>query len=229
METKLTIQENTVHIFAGDAKLEGNLRVPENPTGLVVFIHGSGSSRFSPRNQYVANSLNQAGLATLLFDLLTESENQVDIMTREYRFDIKLLSFRSIATLDWIKQQPFINTLPVGLFGASTGAAAALFAAQARPEAVQCVVSRGGRPDLAMPALPDVNAATLLIVGGLDYEVLKLNQLAQQAMQNRCELVVINGATHLFEEPGTLELAAKTARDWFLQTLQIKNENHSKQ
>ncbi|MEA3404623.1 MAG: alpha/beta family hydrolase [Pseudomonadota bacterium] len=210
---------STVHIPTADAELEGDLHIPEGATGLVLFVHGSGSSRFSPRNQYVADLLNQAGLATLLFDLLTEQENQVDLQTREYRFDIDLLSRRTIAAIDWITQQPETKFLPIGLFGASTGAAAALIAAQARPKAVKCVVSRGGRPDLSMPALIEVAAPTLLIVGGLDHDVLKLNQMAQKAMQAPCELTVINGATHLFEEPGTLDLAANIAKKWFLQKL----------
>ncbi|MEA1987957.1 MAG: dienelactone hydrolase family protein [Pseudomonadota bacterium] len=213
------LEDLAVQILAGDAVLEGNLRIPASPSGLVLFVHGSGSSRFSPRNQYVAQLLNQAGLATLLFDLLTEEENQIDIITKELRFDIALLSRRTVGALDWLTHQPQIKELAVGLFGASTGAAAALFAAEARPKQVSCVVSRGGRPDLAMPVLADVSSPTLLIVGGLDYQVLQLNEMAQQSMHTECELTVIPGATHLFEEPGTLEQAAEAAKNWFVQKL----------
>ncbi|MDG6777724.1 dienelactone hydrolase family protein [Thiomicrorhabdus sp. zzn3] len=215
--------EQTVLIEAGDVQLEGILNVPsptEQAKGLVVFVHGSGSSRFSPRNHYVADLLNQAGLATLLFDLLTQEENRIDTMTREFRFDIDLLSRRTIATVDWLSEHPTLSQLSIGLFGASTGAAAALNTAKARPNEVECVVSRGGRPDLAMPSLPDVLAPTLLIVGSLDWEVLELNKQAQEAMRAHCELVTIEGATHLFEEPGTLPAAAETAKNWFIKHLQ---------
>ncbi|MDG6773271.1 dienelactone hydrolase family protein [Thiomicrorhabdus sp. ZW0627] len=205
----------TIVIDAANVKLEGILTVPQNATGLVVFVHGSGSSRFSPRNHYVANLLNQTGLATLQFDLLTAEENQVDEITREYRFDIDLLSQRTIATVDWLSEHPELGKLSIGLFGASTGAAAALNAAKARPNEVECVVSRGGRPDLAMESLPEVLAPTLLIVGSYDHEVMQLNLLAQSAMQAKCELKTVEGATHLFEEPGTLQQAATAARDWF--------------
>ncbi len=205
----------TIVIDAANVKLEGILTVPQNATGLVVFVHGSGSSRFSPRNHYVANLLNQTGLATLQFDLLTAEENQVDEITREYRFDIDLLSQRTIATVDWLSEHPELGKLSIGLFGASTGAAAALNAAKARPNEVECVVSRGGRPDLAMASLPEVLAPTLLIVGSYDHEVMQLNLLAQSAMQAKCELKTVEGATHLFEEPGTLQQAATAARDWF--------------
>lgn len=209
----------TILINAGQVQLEGLLTLPKSAKGLVLFVHGSGSSRFSTRNQYVADLLNQAGLATLLFDLLTAEENQIDVMTREYRFDIPLLSERTIATVDWLSEQPTLSKLPIGLFGASTGAAAALNTAKARHNEIECVVSRGGRPDLAMPALPEVIAPTLLIVGSLDTEVLQLNRFAKQAMKSPCKLVTIEGATHLFEEPGTLEAAAMEAREWFLTYL----------
>jgi len=209
----------TITVKAGEVELEGLLTIPKSATGLVVFVHGSGSSRFSTRNQYVAEVMNQAGLATLLFDLLTAEENKIDVITREYRFDIELLSQRTIATIDWLREQPQLQKLSIGLFGASTGAAAALNAAKARPDEVDCVVSRGGRPDLAMPAIPDVLAPTLLIVGSLDTEVLQLNQLAKQAMQTKCDLVTIDGATHLFEESGTLEAAAFAAKEWFIKYL----------
>ncbi len=209
----------TILIDAGNVQLEGILTIPKNAGGLVVFVHGSGSSRFSPRNHYVAELLNDIGLVTLQFDLLTPEENQIDEFTREYRFDIELLSQRTIATVDWLSEHPQLSKLSIGLFGASTGAAAALNAAKARPNEVECVVSRGGRPDLAMEALPDVLAPTLLIVGGFDHEVMQLNLKAQQAMKNQCELKTIEGATHLFEEPGTLEQAALAARDWFTRFL----------
>ncbi|MGW8169139.1 MAG: dienelactone hydrolase family protein [Sulfurovaceae bacterium] len=209
----------TIMIEAGEAQLEGLLTLPQSAKGLVVFVHGSGSSRFSSRNQYVAGVMNQAGLATLLFDLLTPEENQIDEITREYRFDIKLLSQRTIATIDWLGEQPELKNLSIGLFGASTGAAAALNAAEQRPNEVKCVVSRGGRPDLAMDSLPDVLAPTLLIVGSLDTEVLHLNKLAKQAMQAKCDILIIDGATHLFEESGTLQEAAEAAKQWFIKYL----------
>ncbi len=210
----------TIKIQAGTVELEGFLTVPKSATGLVVFVHGSGSSRFSQRNQYVAELFNRAGLATLLFDLLTPEENTIDTMTREYRFDIDLLSERTIATVDWITDQIPLENLSIGLFGASTGAAAALMTAKARANEIECVVSRGGRPDLAVPALPEVIAPTLLIVGSRDMDVLHLNQLAKHAMKCECELITIEGATHLFEELGTLKAAAVAAREWFLKYLE---------
>ncbi|MBO1924758.1 dienelactone hydrolase family protein [Thiomicrorhabdus sp. 6S3-12] len=213
------IPESSMQIPAGDVTLEGNLRLPDDARGLVLFIHGSGSSRFSSRNRHVAQLLNQAGLATLLFDLLTAEENQIDMLTREFRFDIPLLSDRSRYAIKYVARQPKLADLPIGLFGASTGAAAALFAAESLADKIKTVVSRGGRPDLAQPVLAKVQAPTLLIVGGLDYEVLQLNKLAQSQMHAECELTVIPGATHLFEEPGTLDLAADAARKWFLQKL----------
>jgi len=219
MTENTQIQESNIQILADDVILEANLRVPEQPKGLILFIHGSGSSRFSPRNRYVADLLNRAGLATLLFDLLTAEENQVDSITMEYRFDIELLSRRSIAAIQYIANQPALKSLPIGLFGASTGAAAALFAGHDLPDHVKTIVSRGGRPDLAMPVLSEVKPSTLLIVGGLDYEVIGLNQLAKEAMNTECELKIIPGATHLFEEPGTLDQAADAAKQWFLQRL----------
>jgi dienelactone hydrolase len=209
----------TITIKAGEINLEGLLTLPQSARGLVVFVHGSGSSRFSSRNQYVAGVMNQAGLATLLFDLLTPEENQIDEITREYRFDIELLNQRTIATIDWLREHPQFKNLSIGLFGASTGAAAALNAAKQRPSKVKCVVSRGGRPDLAMASLPNVLAPTLLIVGSLDTEVLHLNKLAKQAMQAKCDILIINGATHLFEEPGTLQEAALAAKQWFIEYL----------
>lgn len=216
-EQRLAVNE--ILIQAGPVSLPGFLTVPDQAVGLVVFVHGSGSSRFSSRNRFVAEVLNQGGLATLLFDLLTAEENAIDMVTAELRFDIGLLSERTIATVDWLAEQAELQTLPLGLFGASTGAAAALHTAAARPERVRAVVSRGGRPDLAMEALPRVQAPTLLIVGGLDHPVIEMNQAAAARLQAPWRLEIIPGATHLFEEPGTLEQAAALARDWFLQHL----------
>lgn len=210
----------TIKIQTDTVELEGFLTVPKSAMGLVVFVHGSGSSRFSQRNQYVAELFNRAGLATLLFDLLTPEENAIDVKTREYRFDIDLLSQRTIATVDWITDQQSLEKLSIGLFGASTGAAAALITAKARANEIECVVSRGGRPDLAVSALPQVIAPTLLIVGSRDTDVLHLNQLAKHAMKCECKLITIEGATHLFEELGTLKSAAVAAREWFLKYLE---------
>ncbi|MBV8982926.1 MAG: dienelactone hydrolase family protein [Acidimicrobiia bacterium] len=193
--------------------------MPEAPTGVVAFAHGSGSSRHSPRNTYVAGVLNQAGCATVLADLLTDQEEQVDLHTRQLRFDIGLLARRVTATVDWLQSASETAELAVGLFGASTGAAAAIVAAAERPEAVRAVVSRGGRPDLAGGALPQVRAPTLLIVGGLDHVVLELNQQALDLLPVEKNLVVVPGATHLFEEPGTLERVAELASAWFAQHL----------
>lgn len=208
-----------VVVQAGGVPLEGNLVIPGSAKGLVVFVHGSGSSRFSPRNQYVARVLNDGGLATLLFDLLTADENEIDMLTRELRFDIGLLSERIIATLDWLTGREEVSGLPIGLFGSSTGAAAALNAAAARPEQVSAVVSRGGRPDLAMDTLPRVRAPTLMLVGGLDYPVIDMNRAAAKAMQASCQVEIIQGATHLFGEPGKLEQVAARVREWFLEQL----------
>ena len=209
------LHEEEVTIRAGSVALEGTLRLPGPAHGLVVFAHGSGSSRFSTRNRYVAEYLNEVGLATLLFDLLTAREQEVDDRTGELRFDIGLLGGRLTGVLDWVGTQPVIRGLPVGLFGASTGAAAALNAAAARPQPVAAVVSRGGRPDLAQASLALVRAPTLLIVGGLDDVVIGLNQ--QAAAQLRCEhrLEIVPGASHLFEESGKLESVARLARSWF--------------
>ncbi len=206
-------------VQAGEISLGGYLAVPDSVQGLVVFVHGSGSSRFSPRNQYVAGIMNQGGLATLLFDLLTADENEIDMRTRALRFDIDLLSERTTAALDWLAGQKSVSDLPVGLFGSSTGAAAALNAAAVRPDQVSAVVSRGGRPDLAMEALPRVKAPTLMLVGGLDYSVIEMNERAAAAMQAPCRIEIVEGATHLFEEPGKLEQVAARARDWFLEYL----------
>ena len=195
--------------------LEGNLSLPEGARGIVLFAHGSGSSRFSPRNRYVAQLLNQARLATLLVDLLSPEEEAVDLRTAQLRFNIGLLAERLVAVTDWLVQQPDTRPLGIGYFGASTGAAAALVAAAERPKIVRAVVSRGGRPDLAGPALAHVEAPTLLIIGGSDPLVIELNRAA--LAQLRCEkrLVIVPGATHLFEEPGTLDEVARLARQWF--------------
>lgn len=221
--TRQPNQENEgrlVRVAAGQVTLEGNLAIPEGAQGIVLFAHGSGSSRFSPRNRYVAGVLRQGGLATLLIDLLTEEEEAVDIRTRHLRFDIGLLAQRLIGATDWLMQQPESRRLRIGYFGSSTGAAAALVAAAERPDAVGAVVSRGGRPDLAGPALPRVQAPTLLIVGGNDVPVIGLNRdaLAQLRLDEK-ELTIVPGATHLFEEPGALEEVARLARRWFQRYL----------
>jgi putative phosphoribosyl transferase len=202
-----------------DVRLGGLLSVPPEAGGIVVFVHGSGSSRFSPRNRFVARLLNASGLATLLFDLLTAEEQQEDELTARLRFDLDLLGDRTTQTLDWLAQQEQLARLPVGLFGASTGAAAALRAAADRPRQVFAVVSRGGRPDLALDVVPEVSAPVLLIVGELDVPVIEMNRHAAAAMQCECRLEIVAGATHLFEEPGTLETAAALARDWFINHL----------
>jgi dienelactone hydrolase len=215
----MTVREGEVSVASAGAELAGLLTLPDPAVGLVLFAHGSGSSRFSRRNRYVAGVLVEAGLATLLFDLLTDAEERVDALDRSIRFDIPLLSRRLIGAIDWAGQQPQLVGLPIGLFGASTGAAAALAAAAARPDPVAAVVSRGGRPDLAPEALPQVTSPTLLIVGGEDRDVLRLNRQAAQHLHAAHALAVVPGATHLFEEPGALEQAAHLARDWFLQQL----------
>ncbi|AJY28307.1 dienelactone hydrolase [Burkholderia thailandensis 34] len=213
----MQIQE--VRIPIGKVELNGLLAVPERASGIVVFAHGSGSSRLSPRNQEVAAVLQRAGLATLLFDLLTIEEQRRDAVTAEYRFAIAFLARRLVSALDWLHERPDVGGLPVGLFGASTGAAAALIAANARGRAVRAVVSRGGRPDLAGDALPRVRVPTLLIVGERDDEVLRLNRVAAGWLIGESKLVVVPGATHLFEEPGTLDEVARVAADWFVAHL----------
>ena len=214
-----TVQQRAVEIPADGVRLAGDLVVPPAARGIVVFAHGSGSGRFSPRNRAVAEVLARAGLATLLMDLLTEQEEAVDLRTRHLRFDIGLLGRRVVATVDWLASEPSTSELPVGCFGASTGAAAALIAAAERPARVGAVVSRGGRPDLAGDALRRVRAPTLLIVGGNDPEVLRLNEEALAALSGEARLEVVPGAGHLFEEPGALERVALLARDWFLRHL----------
>lgn len=205
---------SSVHIEVGRALIEGDLVVPLDAAGLVVFAHGSGSSRFSARNRSVAQVLADGGFATLLLDLLTQEEEAVDLRTMEYRFDIGRLGRRVVAALDWAAARPDLASLHPACFGASTGAAAALIAAAERPALVRAVVSRGGRPDLAGDALPKVKAPTLLIVGGADEEVIELNRLAMRQMRAPVELKIVPGATHLFEEPGTLEVVSRLALDW---------------
>jgi dienelactone hydrolase len=207
-----------VKIDLADAVLHGDLTLPEDAKGLVVFAHGSGSSRHSPRNRFVAQRINEEGVGTLLMDLLTQEEERVDEMTRELRFDIGLLARRVAETVDWAARQREISDLPVGLFGSSTGAAAALVAAADLPN-VAAVVSRGGRPDLAGDALQRVACPTLLIVGGDDDAVIQLNEEAKAQMVCPVEMIIVAGATHLFEEPGTLEQVADWAAGWFARYL----------
>lgn len=206
-------------IESGRAKLEGELSIPENATGLVLFAHGSGSSRHSPRNQYVARVIREAGVGALLFDLLTREEEAVDLTTRQLRFDINLLAGRLIGATGWAQEQDDTGHLPIGYFGSSTGAAAALVAT-AEVEDIAAVVSRGGRPDLAGTALRHVKAPTLLIVGGRDEVVIKLNQEAFAELRCEKELKIVPGATHLFEEPGALEEVARLAAEWFRRHFQ---------
>ena len=203
----------------GRVSLEGDLVVPSGAQGLVAFAHGSGSGRHSPRNQFVAQVLQRAGLATMLLDLLTMDEEAIDVQSRALRFDIDLLTERLTGTVDWLSANSETSELRVGLFGASTGAAAALVTAARRPDLVRALVSRGGRPDLAADALASVRTPTLLIVGGNDLEVLRLNRAAYARMTAERQLVIVPGATHLFQEPGTLEEVARLAADWFLAHL----------
>ncbi len=211
--------QTDMKIPVGNVKVEGTLTMPPGAKGVVLFAHGSGSSRFSPRNQYVAKEFNKAKIATLLFDLLTGEEEETDILTAEYRFNIDLLAERLIGATEWMRNDLLTKRLAFGYFGASTGAAAALIAAAKLPNDIVAVVSRGGRPDLAGEYLPNVAAPTLLLVGGLDTEVIELNRLAMDQMTAEKKLVIIPGATHLFEEPGTLEEVAKYSADWFLRYL----------
>jgi dienelactone hydrolase len=203
-----------VQVRAGRSLIDGDLALPEGALGLVVFAHGSGSSRFSRRNRMVAQALEDGGFATLLLDLLTRDEEAIDLRTREYRFDIGRLGHRVVAAIDWAAGESDISDLPIACFGASTGAAAALMAAAERPNAVRAVVSRGGRPDLAGDALPLVLAPTLLIVGGADDVVIELNRQAMRRMRARVSLEIVPGATHLFEEAGALEEVSRLAIAW---------------
>ena len=212
-------QETAVKIPTGSVVVEGNLTVPSGAKGVVLFAHGSGSSRFSPRNRCVAKFFNAQKIGTLLFDLLTNEEDQEDIETAEYRFNINLLAERLIGATEWLKKDPDTKNIVFGYFGASTGAAAALIAAAKLPNEIAAVVSRGGRPDLAADYLPRVVAPTLLLVGGLDTVVIELNRQAMEQMSAEKKLVIIPGATHLFEESGKLEEVAKLSTDWFLRYL----------
>jgi putative phosphoribosyl transferase len=215
-----TISERPVRIAVQSGLIDGTLALPGPALGVVLFAHGSGSSRYSPRNRFVARSLNDLGLGTLLIDLLTPSEERTDISTTGHRFNVELLAQRLERCTDWLADEPRTHDLSVGYFGASTGAAAALVAAANRPD-ISAIVSRGGRPDLAGDALPKVSAATLLIVGGLDLQVIDLNRLAYDQIRNASErqLEIIDGASHLFEEPGTLAEVARLAGQWFLDRL----------
>ncbi len=214
-----TVEQVRVLVGIGNIQLPGDLEIPEGAAAVVVFAHGSGSGRLSPRNRQVATTLQQAGLATLLFDLLTEGEAEDDAFHRRYRFDIPLLADRLVGATDWLKVHPRMHSLDVGYFGASTGAAAALVAAAERPSVVRAVVSRGGRPDLAEGALERVLAPTLLIVGGADSPVIELNRQALARIKAPRRLEIVPGATHLFEEPGVLEDVARLAQRWFTEHL----------
>lgn len=216
---KYSKQDHPVKIFTGLHTLEGNMTIPEGARGIVLFAHGSGSSRFSPRNRLVAQALNKAGLATLLMDLLTPEEEHVDARTSQHRFNISLLSDRLSGATDWIITNPETKALNIGYFGASTGAAAALSAATQHPNEVDAIVSRGGRPDLAGSVLANVQAPTLLVVGGKDEQVIQLNEEAFRKLHCEKEFLIISGATHLFEEPGKLEEVAYAAQQWFIKHL----------
>ena len=211
--------ERIVHVIADSVELEGKLTIPENATGIVLFVHGTGSSRHSPRNRHVAQVLREAGLATLLIDLLTAEEEREDIETARVRFDIGLLAGRVRGASDWLAASPLTGHMRLGYFGASTGAAAALVAAADRPHKVSAIVSRGGRPDLANAALHRVKTPTLLLVGERDSPVIEMNRDAYGHLSAEKRLVIVPGATHLFEEPGALEEVAQLARDWFARYL----------
>jgi len=211
--------QSEIRIPVGDVVVEGNLTLLKNVSGLVIFAHGSGSSRFSPRNQYVARYFNSQRICTLLFDLLTPQEEAIDLGTAEYRFNIDLLAQRLVGATEWLRTETATKSSKLGYFGASTGAAAALIAAAKLPGAVAAVVSRGGRPDLAGDYLAGVKAPTLLLVGGWDTEVIELNRIAQSQMTNLNKLEIVPEATHLFEEPGKLEEVAKLSAQWFVRYL----------
>ena len=215
MPMKTILEHTSVSVPAGPVTLDGDLSIPAAPKGFVLFAHGSGSSRHSPRNRYVAEVLNEHSLGTLLVDLLTAEEEREDEVTAQLRFDIRLLTQRLVAIADWLAEQPQASGHAIGLFGASTGAAAALLAAGQRPKVVKAVVSRGGRPDLAGRDASLVRAPTLLIVGGRDTAVIQMNRDAMALMKCETKLEIVPGATHLFEEPGTLAEVARLAADWF--------------
>lgn len=218
-QLRLQHRRSAVRVPVGDRALQGDLLVPPRPIGVVLFAHGSGSSRHSPRNQYVAQELEERGCAALLIDLLSADEEAVDAHTAEYRFDIGLLTERLVMIIDWLHAGPATHAWPIGLFGASTGGAAAIVAASARPDEVRAVVSRGGRPDLAGAALGHCAAPTLLIVGALDQAVLEMNEDSMRRMHGPVSLEIVPGATHLFEEPGALDRVAQLAGDWFARYL----------
>ncbi len=215
----MIVNQTEMKIPVGNVNVEGILTLPASAKGVVLFAHGSGSGRFSPRNQYVAKEFNKAGIGTLLFDLLTAQEEQEDMFTAQYRFNIPLLAERLIGATLWLKKDPKTKHFVLGYFGASTGAAAALIAAARLPKQISAVVSRGGRPDLAGEYLPNVEAPTLLLVGGWDREVIELNRQAMAQMKSQNKLVIISDATHLFEEPGKLEEVAEVSIAWFLRYL----------
>lgn len=221
-------EDRLVRVMANSITLDGNLNIPEAATGIVVFAHGSGSSRHSPRNRYVAQTLQYRGLATLLIDLLTPDEERQDMRTMHLRFDIRLLAERLVGASDWLAQNRETHRLALGYFGASTGAGAALVAAAELGDKVRAVVSRGGRPDLAGPALARVQAPTLLIVGGDDVPVIAMNREALRKLRSQKKLEIVPGATHLFEEPGTLEEVARLASNWFEKYLHGINKDDVK-
>ena len=212
-------EECPVKISVGDVTLDGGLCIPKRAPATVIFAHGSGSSRLSPRNQFVARVLREAGLATLLFDLLTKDEEAQDMYTGHLRFNIGLLANRLVVATDWVLKNPDTKTLKIGYFGASTGAAAALVSAVERPEVIGAIVSRGGRPDLAGDVLSRVKAPTLLIVGSKDRPVIEMNQQALALLRSEKKLAIVPGASHLFEEPGTMEEVARLAAEWFITHL----------
>jgi len=227
-EPKRSVTESPVRVEVGEIRLEGNLALPADPAGIVLFAHGSGSGRHSPRNRLVAERLRAAGLGTLLIDLLTEAEEEIDLRTRHLRFDIGLLARRLVGAIEWLAAHPPTAGLRVGLFGASTGAGAALVAAARQPGKVAAVVSRGGRPDLAGETLATVLCPTLLIVGGDDGAVIDLNAAALELLVAPVkELVIVPGAGHLFEEPGKLEKVARLAADWFTRYLGAGNDTYA--
>jgi putative phosphoribosyl transferase len=217
--------EHSLTIPFGENTLDGTLHVPKGAKGMVLFVHGSGSSRLSSRNQFIARKLNEAKFATLLFDLLTPSEELEDVKTLKYRFDIEFLAARLVAATNWLTQQPIAHGLPIGYFGASTGGGAALVAAAQKPNVVKAVVSRGGRPDLAGNVLPAVKAPTLLIVGGNDHPVIEMNEKALQQLHVTKRLEIIPGATHLFEETGALQQVSTLAQAWFNEYLAFSDSD----
>jgi putative phosphoribosyl transferase len=220
-----TATHHEVRIDVDRVTIEGDVRVPDRAAGLVLFAHGSGSSRLSHRNRAVAAALESAGFGTLLLDLLTAEEESLDARTHQYQFDVEMLASRVVGATDWVQARSDLHDLPIAYFGASTGAAAALMAAASRPEVVRAVISRGGRPDLVASALPQVVAPTLLIVGGLDEVLIDLNRQAMQRMRSPVELVIVQGAAHLFEEQGALDEVARLATDWCWRHLVARRES----